>query len=293
MKETFRDCDFQGDSLARIKQCEEILDNYQEQGLRLTLRQLFYQLVSHHGLPNTERSYKGLGNLVSKARLAGLLDWDAIEDRVRTPKTQQDWSSPASFLDAALTVYRLDRWAGQDTYCELWVEKDALAGVLQPLATEYHVTLMVNRGYSSSSAMYESAKRFIENESGRELILFYLGDHDPSGEDMVRDVGDRLEMFEVSNLEVRKLALTMEQVKQYKPPPNPATMSDSRAEAYVAKHGRRSWEVDALPPNVLQAIIRKALDGVVDRDLMNPIIEREKKHREALKRAAKRLEGDR
>src|SRR5713226_4185610 len=101
MKETFRDCDFQGDSLARIKQCEEILDNYQEQGLRLTLRQLFYQLVSHHGLPNTERSYKGLGNLVSKARLAGLLDWDAIEDRVRTPKTQQDWSSPASFLDAA------------------------------------------------------------------------------------------------------------------------------------------------------------------------------------------------
>lgn len=291
MKRAYRNCAFTDESLARIATADKILTTYAAEGLRLTLRQLYYQFVAHHGLPNTERSYKNLGELVSKARLAGKLDWDAIEDRVRQPQEARHWSSPSEFADAAVSVYRLPRWDGQDHYAELWVEKDALAGVLAPLAQEYHVTLMVNRGYSSQSAMYESARRF-RNADSTSLKLFYLGDHDPSGEDMVRDVGDRLSMFGVADLDVKKLALTMEQVEQYNPPPNPAKMSDSRAAAYVDKHGAHSWEVDALPPQVLQQIIRDAFDEIVDRDKMDVIIEREGRHKDALRRAAKRIGKD-
>lgn len=271
--------------------------------LRLTLRQLYYQLVSRAIIPNEEKSYKNLGGLVSDARLAGLVDWDAIEDRVRVPRHPPEFDSLADLVEAAVNSYRLPRWDGQENYVELWVEKDALAGVLAPIAREYHVTLMVNRGYSSQSAMYESAKRFRAHRYGksgsakpgqlrdtrddalvRSLVLLYLGDHDPSGEDMVRDVEDRLAMFGV-RVDVRKLALTMDQVREYNPPPNPAKITDSRARAYIEKYGDESWEVDALPPEVLTQIIEDELDTLVDRELMDQIMAREEEGKKILRTA--------
>ncbi len=168
-----------------------------------------------------------------------------------------------------------------NTYCVPCVvhncEKDALAGVISPVAREYHVTLMVNRGYSSSSAMHEAAQRYLYacKETGKHPHLLYLGDMDPSGEDMVRDVSARLSMFGVENIEVRKVALTMPQVKHYAPPPNPAKMSDSRAKKYVEEHGKSSWEVDALPPPELGKLIRAELDQLVDRELMDKIMAQE------------------
>lgn len=232
-----------------------------------------------------EKSYKRLSGVISDARLAGEMDWSAIEDRVRRPQRSSQWDSIQELVESALYAYRLPRWEDQKTYCELWVEKDALAGVLQPLAEEFHVTLMVNRGYSSQSAMYDSAKRFKVHQN-RKLVLLYLGDHDPSGEDMVRDIRDRMEMFGVRRLQVNKLALTMAQIEEYEPPPNPAKMTDPRAEAYVSRHGDESWEVDALPPDVLQRIIRTAIEGVVDMELYNEVIEREEEDKTRLREAA-------
>lgn len=289
MLEVFKECEFRQATLDMIEKVREILDEYQGQGLRLTLRQLYYQLVALHGLPNEEKSYKNLGDVVSKARLAGLLDWDAIEDRVRVPRVPSEWNSVADLVESALYAYRLPRWKDQRNYVELWVEKDALAGVLAPIASEYHVPLMVNRGYSSQSAMYESAKRFKRRGAGKSLTLLYLGDHDPSGEDMVRDVGDRLEMFGVERLKVEKLALTMAQIQKYNPPPNPAKMTDSRAPGYVAKFGTSSWEVDALPPNVLAQIIGKALERLVNRPAMERVKTREQEDKAALRKAARTL----
>ena len=278
---------FNTQSVARIAQCDAIIEDYQGQGLRLTLRQLYYQLVSRNLIRNTEREYKNLVALVSDARLAGLLDWDAIEDRVRRPRSPSEFENLSDLVEAAIASYRLPRWQGQDYYVELWVEKDALAGVLEPLASEFHVTMMVNRGYSSTSAMYESANRF-RHYSDRTGVLFYLGDHDPSGEDMVRDMGVRLQMFGV-DVDVRKLALTMPQIEQYNPPPNPAKMADPRAEAYVEAHGNESWEVDALPPNVLTQIIRDAFDEVLDVLKMNRIKKREQRDKRQLQVAVERL----
>lgn len=321
----FRRCNFRPESLERIEQCNEIIEGYEAEGLRLTLRQLYYQLVSRNIIRNEEKSYKALGKLVSDARLAGLMSWDAIEDRVRVPRRPGEFAGLVQLADAAVNAYRLPRWQGQENYVELWVEKDALAGVLAPIAREYHVTMMVNRGYSSQSAMYEAGLRFasesktsifeldpnapkpkVKNRESipigarrissdppgvfaRELHLLYLGDHDPSGEDMVRDVRERLEMFSGERIHVKKVALTMAQVDAYNPPPNPAKLSDSRAASYVAKHGDESWEVDAIPPNELAKIIRKALDQLVDRQLMDGIIAREEHDKVLLRKAVEKL----
>lgn len=289
MKQAFKAVNFRQKSLTLIQVCNGIIREYQELNLRLTLRQVYYQLVSRNVIQNTQRAYKSLGGLLSEARLAGLVDWDAIEDRGRLPSAMADWPDIKSALEAAEKRFRFPRWEGQDNYVELWVEKSALANVLWPLAAKYHVTMMVNRGYSSQSAMYESAQRFLERAGTRDPVLFYLGDHDPSGEDMVRDIYDRLVMFGVHDVDVQKLALTMEQVRQYDPPPNPAKMTDSRAAKYVEEHGADSWEVDALNPKTLAEIIETAFQSVTDMDKMNAVIAKEKKERKHLVAALPKL----
>jgi hypothetical protein len=291
MKHAYRSINFRRESLERIQLCNSIISEYMAADLKLTLRQLYYRLVARNAIPNTEKSYKSLGGLVSDARLAGLIDWDAIEDRNREPVIWAEYENVQELVASLKDRYRLPRWDGQENYVELWVEKAALAGVLRPLASKYHVTLMVNRGYSSQSAMYESAQRFhYYNE--RNPILLYLGDHDPSGEDMVRDIYDRLVMFGVHTIDVRKLALTKEQVVQYELPPNPAKSSDSRYNRYAAEHGSDSWEVDALEPDVLAQIIERAFQSVTDVDMMGQIISREKKERKHLVAALPKLVKD-
>jgi hypothetical protein len=287
MKESFRSKRFSDVSIDRINLCNEIIRDYTAQGLRLTLRQLYYQLVTRNAIRNVEREYKNLSTLVSDARLAGKMDWDAIEDRVRQPRQASEFAGLNELVDAALSAYRLPRWKGQKIYAELWVEKDALAGVLEPLAREFHVTLMVNRGYSSQSSMYESATRF--KDSGKPGMLFYLGDLDPSGEDMVRDIDARLDLFG-ADVSVRKIALTLAQVRQYTPPPNPAKMSDPRATGYVAEFGNESWEVDALPPNVLAQIVRREFRAVIQKPAMDRIKEQEESDKERLRTALTALE---
>ena len=275
MKIAFLDKRLRPASLATIATVNMVLSNYERLGLRLTLRQLFYQLVVRNTITNTERSYKNLGSLVSDGRLAGQIDWSMIEDRIRVPRIPNEFSGLRELVDAALASYRLPRWSDQDKYVELWVEKDALSGVIAPLANEYHVTLMVNRGYSSQSAMYDAYLRFSRrSRNGKECLLYYLGDHDPSGEDMVRDISDRLHVFGV-DVKVTKIALTMEQVQQYNPPPNPAKVTDSRFAQYAAKYGDESWEVDALPPDVLDSLIRGTLEEVIDAGAMDTVKEQE------------------
>ena len=286
---TFKEINFRRKSREMLALCGQIITTYMAEGFRLTLRQLYYQLVSRNVIPNVERAYKNLGRLVSEGRLAGVLDWDGIEDRGRVPEIPAEWSSLRSLVDSAIEGFRLPRWEGQPYYVELWVEKDALAGVLQPLGDEFHVTVMVNRGYSSQSAMFDSAQRFRDaTNTGHAPVILYLGDFDPSGEDMVRDIRDRLELFGV-DIDLRTIAITEDQIAQYNPPPNPAKMSDSRARKFVDEHGSNSYEVDALPPATLQAVIREALEDLVDQELMDEIIEREDDDKDRLRDAMEDL----
>ena len=315
MKEAFVEQKLSPATMKVIDQANEIIEDFQQQGYRLTLRQLYYQFVTANFITNEEKSYKRLASIVSDGRLAGYIDWAAIEDRGRVASVPHYYNSPSEMLNVfkrAAQGYTVNHWAGQSLYVELWVEKQALAGVLEPLAEKYQATLMVNKGYSSSSAMYDAAKRIRErmgtvgdrslavrsgedpwymNESERDGLVLYLGDHDPSGEDMVRDIRERLTLFGVDagRFEVRKVALTTAQVKQYKPLPNPAKISDPRAAAYVTKHGNSSWEVDALPPATLHRIIETEFKAVIDPSVWDEVIMNEQRTAEKLYKAVSNI----
>ena len=270
----FKDVNLYTKSLMMVERINAILQPYMDRGQRVTLRQLYYRLVAGTAgppIPNTLRSYKNLGNLVSEARLGGYIDWDIIEDRVREPYHAAEFSNLDELSRSALASFRLPRWADQPKHVELWVEKDALAGILAPLAHEYHITLMVNRGYSSQSAMYQASLRFGEAiEDGKDVVLLYMGDHDPSGLDMVRDIKTRMKMFDItSGFKIERIALTWAQIQEYEPPENPVKPKDVRTPKYKEEFGPHCWEVDALPPEVLDAIIRKSVEKNLDKRRMN------------------------
>lgn len=247
----------------RLDTINDILEEYSQQGYVLTLRQLYYQLVSRDVVPNNQKEYAKLSILLTKGRMCGIVDWAAIEDRGRTAQIPFSINGVQQALDTIADQYRLDRQKGQPYYIEVWVEKDALSNVFLRVTEPYHIHLMVNKGYSSSSAMYEAAKRFKQARRShpKGSILLYFGDHDASGKDMVRDIKERLEEMQVSGLKIINPALTMEQVEQYDPPENPAKQTDPRAKWYIEKYGDSSWELDALPPQALTQIIR---DNVVE-----------------------------
>ena len=270
----------------------EVIEEYAAQGYRLTLRQAYYQLVARGIIPNSQLWYKRLGEVVSNGRLAGYIDWDAIVDRGRVPVMPADWSSPADILESAAQSYRLDRWLGQACHVEVWCEKDALAGVIEPVCNRYHVRFLANRGYSSSTAMYDGAGRIKEAlDGGKYPVVIYLGDHDPSGMDMSRDIADRLRLMTYdSGIEVVRLALNMDQVDEYQPPPNPAKLTDSRSDGYVQLYGLESWELDALEPQVLDALISGAIDRFLDMAMYEEVVRREDADREAIRAVARSMD---
>lgn len=276
MKEQFVSRAFSPDSMNTIEDVNTILDEYEQQRFKLTLRQLYYQLVSRGFIPNTVRSYKNLGVLVSNARQAGLIDWDMIEDRNRSTSTQSHWRNPSEIVRAAADSFHIDKWETQPCHVEVMVEKDALSGVLGPVTYRLDVGLTANKGYSSSSTMYEIGKRLEHlSDKGKQLVVLYLGDHDPSGIDMGRDVRDRLEMYSQCSVRVERLALNMEQVKQWNPPNNPAKETDARYASYVTRYGENSWELDAVEPTILANLVTTAVKKYRDEQLWNAAVYKE------------------
>lgn len=177
MTETFIEKDFGIEACRMISTINGILGNYAHQGYDLSLRQLYYQLVARNVVPNTEKSYKNIGNLVSDARLSGAIDWDMIKDRGREMVENPHWNNPIHFMEVVAPQYRFDLWLDQPNYVEVMVEKQALEGVLMPVCRSLDIPFTANKGYSSSSAMYEASKRFIKRaELGKELFVVYLGD---------------------------------------------------------------------------------------------------------------------
>lgn len=268
MKEQFVSKKFGQEATEMVDTINGILDSYAAQGYDLSLRQLYYQLVSKNLIVNQEKSYKNLGVLVSDARLAGLIDWDMIKDRGREMISNPHWKDPAHFIENVAPQYRFDLWEDQDCYVEVMVEKQALEGVLIPVCRQLDVPFTANKGYSSSSCLYEASKRFLERaDQAKDLYVIYLGDHDPSGMDMSRDVKDRLDLFISASertVDVRRVALNMDQIQELNPPENPAKITDSRAANYIAQYGQSSWELDAIEPAQLAQIVRDAVTEIMD-----------------------------
>ncbi len=290
-KEKFREkLHLSKQNIQRLNVINTIIKEYAKEGYKLTLRQLYYQLVSRDIIANKIQEYAKLSTLLVKGRMAGVVDWEAIEDRIRVPFLPYWVIDIEDAISDTVDQYRLNRQEGQDVYIELWVEKDALSGVLKRITTKYHINLMVNRGYSSCTAMHDAYERFkIQEDAGNKVVVLYLGDHDPSGLDMIRDIEDRLVEFGVDP-QVIPIGLTMAQIKKYNPPPNPAKITDPRAKNYILKHGNTSWEVDALNPKVLHQLVRNNVEKLIDMNLFNEKVNQEENDKEKLKKFGEDME---
>jgi len=288
----------------------DIIEEYSAQGYKLTLRQLYYQLVTKNIIVNNTKEYGKLSKLLKIGRMAGVVDWDAIEDRQRVPKIPYSADDIPGALDDLLSQYRLDRMKNQNVLVEVWSEKDALSGILYEITKKYHIRLVINRGYGSVTAMYDAYKRFKEAITDEKCVyVLYFGDHDPSGLDMIRDIKERLlydllsigivrdkldewkravgdgdELTDMAqshigwieeHFEVEHVGLTYSQVLDFNPPPNPAKDSDPRAKWYKDKYGESSWEVDALPPDALNELLTDAIESKIDMGKFEEMIAQE------------------
>ena len=284
--------DFAGSSLAMIKNANAIIAEYQRAGFGLTLRQLYYQFVSRDLLANRQAEYKRLGSVINDARLAGLIDWNAIEDRTRWLRaTDSDHGDADTWLGGVYRSFKKSRWDDQPNYVEVWVEKDALVGVIESACDPLNVPYFACRGYASQSEVWAAGQRMVrQHDKGKDTLIIHLGDHDPSGIDMTRDIEDRLRLFTLAHganpPEIRRIALNMDQVTRYDPPPNPAKMTDSRASDYVDKFGDESWELDALNPQVLADLITAEIEPLIDHDLWDAAEQREQDGQHRLKKVA-------
>lgn len=281
---------FHASTRAVIDRANAIIAEYLAQGFRLTLRQLFYQFVSRELLANRQSEYKRLGEIVNDARLAGAIDWDAIEDRTRWLRSNTHWSDPEDIIRETAHNFTTDRWRNQDVRPFVLIEKDALIGVIEATCEDNDIPYLACRGYASQSEVWSlaiSQLRALE-QRGQTPVIFHLGDHDPSGLDMTRDLRERLCLFLGHDLEVRRLALNMDQIAQYQPPPNPAKTEDSRFASYAREFGDESWELDALEPAVIAGLVADAIDDARDDELWSTALTEEQEGRSTLEHLAER-----
>ncbi len=292
----YRPKGFHNKSLEVIDTANNIIDEYQAEGYSLTLRQVYYQFIARDCFPtswfdallqtyNTQKNYGKLGILINKGRLAGLVDWNAITDRTRVLRKNNHFNNPQDILKTAAHSYRIDTRADQEYYLEVWIEKDALVGVIEQVCSDSDVPYFSCRGYVSQSAMWEAAQRINSAvcwndtekymEKGiRKAIIIHLGDHDPSGVHMSEDIQNRLTLFGTT-AKVDRIALTIKQVKKYKPPPNPTKEKDTRSGPYIKKYGKVCWELDALDPKTLISLIETAVKKYTEADKREELLNRQ------------------
>jgi hypothetical protein len=264
--------------LDAIKTIIERLHRY----LPLSDRQIHYQLLNdppliHASKPgskyrNDMRSYKSLVELLTRARIAGLISFDAIHDPTRPVTTWRVDPSPGPFIrreaDNFLKVYWRDRQTSQPLHIEILGEKNTVEGIIRPVAADYCIPYMLGRGYSSLPPRYEMAERF--DLSGKDtLLLLVLSDYDPEGEDIPHSFARSMrDDFGIEGVEFVKVALTREQVQELNLPPGlTAKEGSSRRQKFVERHGEHVYELEAVEPDRLQTILRNAIESVLDMDL--------------------------
>ncbi len=289
-----------GETKELLDQIVAIADIYMEKGRDMTVRQMFYQLVSRNIIENAESQYRRTVRILTLARDQGYIPWELIVDTARQSHMPPEFEGKLDLVQAALDSYRLERWKDQEYYVEVMLEKSALYGVLKPVTYDYHIRLSPNRGYDSTSEIRNAAQRFIAAAGeDKKCVLLYLGDHDSSGKDMERDLRRRLAKYGADNVHVIMIALTGEQIERYQLPPQAGKTSDPRARGYITKHGRNTWELDALPPDVLVQIVRDAIEGdsvveggLIDMEEYNSVIEKEERDKESLQHVVEELERE-
>jgi hypothetical protein len=287
-----------GDRYALIVQAvNKILSEYT---FALTIRQIYYRLVAAGMIPNKRSAYNQLSKTLVKARENGEVDDTRIEDRARgVLKTENTYRSPETFVatirnwikNQIAELYFRDLWSDQGHHVEVWVEKDALSRVIQQSAAPLRVTVCPSRGYSSYTYIKRMAveERFMEWDPNQPIIILDFRDHDPSGLQMTEDLEKRFGKYGGGlDIEIKRIALTIDQVKEYDLIPNPTKMADPRSPGYVAQFGNECWELDAIEPNELQRIVREAVEEHIDMDAWNESLDKETTEKNLLREQFKK-----
>lgn len=301
----YKDINFNMRELTIIDQAQKIIEEYRKQNFTLTLRQLYYQFVSRDLFPdkwkdketgstNNLNSYKKLGIIISDARLSGKIDWDSIHDGTRELISPSHWEEPSEIIADAAGWYRVDKWQGQENIVEVWVEKDAIEGIAVRTCRALDIACFSCRGYTSQSSIWAAGRRLKSYaEEGRKPVILHLGDLDPSGVDMSRDIETKLKLFMgdySADLTFKRIALNLPQVRQYNPPSNPAKTTDKRFAAFQEIYGDESWELDALSPAILDKLIRSEVIEWLDSDMYAEREAKENIERKLLKRVSDKWE---
>jgi hypothetical protein len=259
----------------------EILRQYHP----MTVRQVYYQLVSRQVIENSRSAYQSVSKALVAARREGLIPWAHIEDRLRRPRCAPMWSGLPDFAVTAAGWYRRDVWKTQPARIEVWLEKDALSGIFEDELDGYGVTLNVGRGFDGWDSIHNAASRLGDGDA-----ILYFGDFDPSGEDMVRSLRERLD-DQGARPEIVKCALTIDAIEAYGLPADFTKASDTRSAAFVAKWGDVSVELDALPIEVLRERIVGEVEQRMDLTALEIVRAAEDEERRHLVQALQAIGG--
>jgi len=248
--------------------------------IKLTIRQVFYRLVSKGIICNTRSAYNSLDSQLAKARMKGQVPFTAFVDHARgvtgkvsyqtaTPKdvfedAKQDYEQAEETFNACTENYRLPHWHDQPSHVEVWLEKQALANLFEQVTEKHHVRLLPCKGYPSLTFMYEAAVYLHHRvPKGKHIVILYFGDYDMRGFDIQRDISSKLQGFGLE-VNVKRIALTREQIETYRLPPAPAKKLDTMAFGWIETEGDVAWELDALEPKELHQLIDIAVQEQFD-----------------------------
>jgi hypothetical protein len=258
------------DKLRSIQETIAELQDY----LPLTVRQIYYQVVSKGVIPNSSSYYVSISRALTKARGEGLVSWNAIDDRSRRFIDLSGYTNTKKFLDITLSqwlgLYNRDLLQTQDKYIEIWTEKDALSTLFEKVASRYTIPVAVNRGFASTTFMNNYRNR-IRHHIGKKFIILYFGDMDPSGMYMTFDIEKRLYRLGMDNVEVKRITLNPGDNDRYNLLDNPNSFASKNPNTpwFIENYGQVGYELDALPPQILQEKTKTSIENELDMDKFN------------------------
>jgi hypothetical protein len=288
-REKFVERNFRSKSKVLIDRANTIIAEYQAQDYKITVRQLFYQFVARGFMHNEDKNYVAIKRMAKNGRQAGELDWSAFEDRSRDFHHWYHDDDPADAIASAANNYQEDLWVDQPYRPVVWVEKDAVVNLFDHVCEKYHVSYLAHRGDNSTTIMHEAGKLFeAAAKQGKVPIVLLMSDHDPTGIDIERDTAKRLKMFARRPIEVRRIGLTMDQVKQYDPPYDLVKEDDKRAAAYIKRFGKKCWEIDALTPDVIGTLVADSIEALIVKPKWKRALAKQEANRALLEQTAEK-----
>lgn len=266
-----------------------VKDVHTEVGGCVSVRQIYYQAVNAGLVTSGDLGYRKIQDAIRDGRDVGWIAWNVIEDRGRSPRKPYTERNVAQALADLAASYRLDRAAGQRFRVEVWLEQAALRDVVWPVCADLGAVLVVCGGFTSYDSLFKASERFRGYEAlGQQPIILHLSDLDPSGVTMGASIGSMIDQLlarepdedddpidepedraegcapSASRVYVQRVGLTLVQARQYGLLARPLKEGDSRAAAYREQHGDYAYELDGLPADVLQGLVRSAIEPLID-----------------------------